>query len=252
MSKENYANVQFALLNDFRRQKIVVDVYLVSGARFQARILSFDSSMMLLEREKTVLVVYHHAVSSLQRAKFASKKKSSRDKSLPHSLTMTDDPFAVSSPPEFQVDLSEEKVEHGETEEDSDTISDEFDPWLTQPELWAKSSFLQDSKLISQENRKTHARPHSSVTSFGSHGGSTDPFHGNLGTRKSVPHRGSFSSVRKTTNFDWSQKEQLEIEDEKKDTDVPNRIPVGAQAEKKIEGVLITKRKTRNFSNRDD
>ena len=59
-------NAQFTMLNRLRREHTRVDVYLVTGTRLQGRIQSFDGRSMLLHTEGGALLLYHHAVSSVQ------------------------------------------------------------------------------------------------------------------------------------------------------------------------------------------
>lgn len=59
-------NAQFTMLNRLRREHIRVDVYLVIGTRLQGRIQSFDGRSMLLRTNSGELLLYHHAISSVQ------------------------------------------------------------------------------------------------------------------------------------------------------------------------------------------
>lgn len=59
-------NAQFAMLNRLRREHTRVDVYLVTGTRLQGRVQSFDGRSLLLQTEAGGLLLYHHAVSSVQ------------------------------------------------------------------------------------------------------------------------------------------------------------------------------------------
>jgi host factor-I protein len=61
-------NQQFAVLNTFRRERAVLDVYLISGLRLRGRIRSFDQFSMVLETGHGDAFLYHHAVSSVGRA----------------------------------------------------------------------------------------------------------------------------------------------------------------------------------------
>ena len=59
-------NAQFTMLNRLRREHTRVDVYLVIGTRLQGRIQSFDGRSLLLRTSSGELLLYHHAISSVQ------------------------------------------------------------------------------------------------------------------------------------------------------------------------------------------
>jgi host factor-I protein len=59
-------NAQFTMLNRLRREHTRVDVYLVIGTRLQGRIQSFDGRSLLLRTNSGELLLYHHAISSVQ------------------------------------------------------------------------------------------------------------------------------------------------------------------------------------------
>ena len=58
-------NQQFSRLNSFRRERVLVDVYLVSGVRLRGRIKSFDQYSLMLDIGQGETFLYHHAVSSI-------------------------------------------------------------------------------------------------------------------------------------------------------------------------------------------
>lgn len=66
-------NAQFAMLNRLRKERMRVDVYLVTGTRLQGRIQSFDGRSMLLQTDAGELLLYHHAVSSVQQSETRGK-----------------------------------------------------------------------------------------------------------------------------------------------------------------------------------
>jgi host factor-I protein len=61
-------NQQFTLLNTFRRERVLLDVYLVSGVRLRGRVRSFDQYSMVLDTGQGDAFLYHHAVSSVSPA----------------------------------------------------------------------------------------------------------------------------------------------------------------------------------------
>lgn len=61
-------NQQFAYLNTMRRERTLLDVYLVNGTRLRGRIRSFDQYSMIIETGQGDAFLYHHTVSSVGRA----------------------------------------------------------------------------------------------------------------------------------------------------------------------------------------
>ena len=59
---------QFLQLNRFRRERTLIHVYLLSGTRFTGRIRSFDVHTLLLETQHGEMVIYGHAVSTIEPA----------------------------------------------------------------------------------------------------------------------------------------------------------------------------------------
>ena len=59
---------QFLQLNRYRRERQTVHVYLLSGTRFTGRIRSFDVHTLLLETQQGEMVIYSHAVSTIEQA----------------------------------------------------------------------------------------------------------------------------------------------------------------------------------------
>jgi host factor-I protein len=61
-------NRQFLQLNRYRRERTAVHVYLLSGTRFTGRIRSFDVHTVLLETQHGEMVIYGHAISTIEPA----------------------------------------------------------------------------------------------------------------------------------------------------------------------------------------
>ena len=59
---------QFLQLNRYRRERLTVHVYLLSGTRFTGRIRSFDVHTLLLETQQGEMVIYTHAISTIEQA----------------------------------------------------------------------------------------------------------------------------------------------------------------------------------------
>lgn len=58
-------NLQDQFLNQARKQKVSVTVFLVSGIKLQGFVTSFDNFTILLRRESQVQLIYKHAVSTI-------------------------------------------------------------------------------------------------------------------------------------------------------------------------------------------
>ena len=65
---EDPKNRQFLQLNQYRRERTTVHVYLLSGTRFTGRLRSFDVHTLLLETQHGEMVIYGHAVSTIEPA----------------------------------------------------------------------------------------------------------------------------------------------------------------------------------------
>ena len=58
-------NLQDAFLNNVRKSKISVTIFLINGVKLQGMITWFDNFSMLLRRESHVQLVYKHAISTI-------------------------------------------------------------------------------------------------------------------------------------------------------------------------------------------
>lgn len=61
-------NVQDVFLNNVRKTKVPVTVFLVNGVKLQGVITWFDNFSVLLRRESHVQLVYKHAISTIMPA----------------------------------------------------------------------------------------------------------------------------------------------------------------------------------------
>ena len=71
-AKSTPQNVQDAFLNTVRREKIAVMIYLMSGAKLNGRIRSFDKYSVLLESANHDQLIFKHAISTIQQARRSS------------------------------------------------------------------------------------------------------------------------------------------------------------------------------------
>lgn len=60
--------IQFTTLNRWRRERAMLEVFLVNGQRLVGRIRSFDRFSMLLDMPQGGCFVFHHTVSTVQPA----------------------------------------------------------------------------------------------------------------------------------------------------------------------------------------
>ena len=58
-------NLQDAFLNQVRKTKIPVTVFLINGVKLQGVITWFDNFSILLRRDGTSQLVYKHAISTI-------------------------------------------------------------------------------------------------------------------------------------------------------------------------------------------
>jgi len=58
-------NIQDAFLNTIRREKAVVTIYLLSGAKLLGKIRSFDKFSVLLESGSQEQLIFKHAISTI-------------------------------------------------------------------------------------------------------------------------------------------------------------------------------------------
>lgn len=65
---ERKQNLQDTFLNQARKSKAHVTVFLVNGVKLQGVITWFDSFCLLLKRDGQVQLVYKHAVSTIMPA----------------------------------------------------------------------------------------------------------------------------------------------------------------------------------------
>lgn len=61
---KSQVNLQDVFLNQVRREKVPVTMYLVNGARLTGMIKGFDSFVILLKQDNQQLV-YKHAISTI-------------------------------------------------------------------------------------------------------------------------------------------------------------------------------------------
>jgi len=58
-------NIQEAFLNNARKDKIFLTIYLMSGVKLSGRIKSFDKYSVVLETNNQEQLIYKHAISTV-------------------------------------------------------------------------------------------------------------------------------------------------------------------------------------------
>jgi host factor-I protein len=64
-TKSSPQNIQDAFLNTARREKDVVTIHLMNGAKLTGRIKSFDKFSVLLEHNREEQLIFKHAISTI-------------------------------------------------------------------------------------------------------------------------------------------------------------------------------------------
>ena len=70
-------NIQDSFLNNARKDKIVLTIYLMSGVKLSGRIKSFDKYSLVLETNNQEQLIFKHAVSTVVTQKTAHSYVSS-------------------------------------------------------------------------------------------------------------------------------------------------------------------------------
>ena len=65
MAEEKSRNLQEVFLNNVRKSRAAVTVFLVNGVKLQGVITWFDNFSILLKRDQHVQLVYKHAISTI-------------------------------------------------------------------------------------------------------------------------------------------------------------------------------------------
>ena len=74
MSKQS-GNLQDVFLNNARKERCEITVYLVNGVPLKGRVLSFDNFTLMLEVDKKQNMIYKHAISTIVPAKLIPFKE---------------------------------------------------------------------------------------------------------------------------------------------------------------------------------
>jgi host factor-I protein len=74
-------NIQDSFLNNARKDKIVLTIYLMSGVKLSGRIKSFDKYSLVLETNNQEQLIFKHAISTVVTQKSSHSYSSSNSSS---------------------------------------------------------------------------------------------------------------------------------------------------------------------------
>jgi len=78
-------NIQDSFLNNARKDKIVLTIYLMSGVKLSGRIKSFDKYSLVLETSNQEQLIFKHAISTVVTLKTAHSYGSTQAAAQPAS-----------------------------------------------------------------------------------------------------------------------------------------------------------------------
>jgi host factor-I protein len=70
---QSTANLQDLFLNQVRKEKTLVTIYLTNGHQYKGLIKSFDNFVLLLENESKQNLIYKHSISAIVPSKPINK-----------------------------------------------------------------------------------------------------------------------------------------------------------------------------------
>ena len=65
MINKNQLNLQDAFLNQLRKEKILVTIYMVNGFQIKGLVKGFDNFTVIVEMDGRQQLVYKHAISTI-------------------------------------------------------------------------------------------------------------------------------------------------------------------------------------------
>ena len=80
-------NIQEAFLNNARKDKTFLTIYLMSGVKLSGRIKSFDKYSLILESNSQEQLIFKHAISTVVVAKMAHSFSAAGQSPGPSSLS---------------------------------------------------------------------------------------------------------------------------------------------------------------------
>jgi host factor-I protein len=91
-------NIQDSFLNNARKDKIVLTIYLMSGVKLSGRIKSFDKYSLVLETNNQEQLIFKHAISTVVTLKSAHSYAGGPQSALSSPVTGAPPPGAAAHP----------------------------------------------------------------------------------------------------------------------------------------------------------
>jgi host factor-I protein len=82
-------NIQDSFLNNARKDKVVLTIYLMSGVKLSGRIKSFDKYSLVLETNNQEQLIFKHAISTVVTPKSAHSHSASSSSSASQAAAQT-------------------------------------------------------------------------------------------------------------------------------------------------------------------
>jgi len=90
-------NIQDSFLNNARKDKVVLTIYLMSGVKLSGRIKSFDKYSLVLETNNQEQLIFKHAISTVVTQKVSHYSSSGSSQSSSHAAPVAAAPGVPSS-----------------------------------------------------------------------------------------------------------------------------------------------------------
>ena len=87
-------NIQDSFLNNARKDKIVLTIYLMSGVKLSGRIKSFDKYSLVLETNNQEQLIFKHAISTVVTLKTSHSYSNVQSAQQPTSVSQPGAPSA--------------------------------------------------------------------------------------------------------------------------------------------------------------
>jgi host factor-I protein len=91
-------NIQDSFLNNARKEKGLVTIYLLSGVKLSGRIKSFDKYSLVLETSNQEQLIFKHAISTVVTTRAVQQQHSSHSSNHPNSSSPAPQAVAASAP----------------------------------------------------------------------------------------------------------------------------------------------------------
>jgi len=79
---QNSGNLQDLFLNQVRKERTIVNVYLANGFQYRGIVKGFDNFVILMETEGKQALIYKHAISSINPSKPINKMLGTEDQPI--------------------------------------------------------------------------------------------------------------------------------------------------------------------------